>query len=52
MPLDLDIVIWLGKIIDSYEYSRPYFKKGLEYLSTAKQDHQSSLADGNRDARY
>lgn len=32
MPLDIDIVVWQGMVIDSYEYSRPYFRIGLERL--------------------
>ena len=33
MPLDADIVIWHGEIIDPYEFSRPYFRHGFETLS-------------------
>lgn len=32
MPLDIDIVVWQGVVIDSYEYSRPYFSIGFARL--------------------
>lgn len=28
MPLDADIIIWDGEIIDRYQYSREYFRIG------------------------
>ena len=27
MPLDVDIIIWNGEIVDRYQYSREYFQK-------------------------
>lgn len=33
MPLDADIVVWHGEIVDPYEFSRPYFRQGFENLS-------------------
>lgn len=32
MPLDVDIVIWKGEIVDSHEFSRPYFIHGYNNL--------------------
>ncbi len=28
MPIDLDIIIWNGDIVDRYQYSREYFQTG------------------------
>lgn len=33
MPLDADIVIWKGEIVDSHEFSRPYFTRGYDSLT-------------------
>lgn len=32
MPLDADIVVWRGEIVDTYEFSRPYFRQGFDSL--------------------
>ena len=32
MPLDLDIIIWNGEIVDRYQYSRDYFLRGFDDL--------------------
>lgn len=34
MPLDVDIIIWDGKIVDRYQYSREYFQKGFRELQS------------------
>lgn len=33
MPLDIDVVIWDGVVVDSYDRSRPYFIKGYSLIS-------------------
>ncbi|MDE6703162.1 MAG: 2-amino-4-hydroxy-6-hydroxymethyldihydropteridine diphosphokinase, partial [Muribaculaceae bacterium] len=33
MPLDADIIIWDGEIIDPYQYSREYFKIGYREIT-------------------
>ena len=40
MPLDIDLVIWQDEVIDDYEYTRPYFRKGYEQLLS---QHPSQL---------
>ncbi len=30
MPLDIDVVVWHGKVVDPEEYCRPYFRYGLD----------------------
>lgn len=32
MPLDVDVVIWQGRVVDEYQYGRPYFQHGLRKL--------------------
>lgn len=32
MPLDVDIIIWDGEIVDRYQYSRGYFQRGYHEL--------------------
>ena len=32
MPLDIDIVVWHNKVVDPFEFSRSYFRKGLEQI--------------------
>lgn len=32
MPLDIDIIIWNGQVVDRYQYSRPYFQRGYKQL--------------------
>lgn len=34
MPLDVDIIIWDGEIVDRYQYSREYFQKGFRELKS------------------
>lgn len=33
MPLDADIIIWHGKIVDRYQYSREYFQIGYRQIT-------------------
>ncbi|MDE6368693.1 MAG: 2-amino-4-hydroxy-6-hydroxymethyldihydropteridine diphosphokinase, partial [Muribaculaceae bacterium] len=35
MPLDVDIIIWTGEIVDRYQYSREYFQKGFRELKSS-----------------
>ncbi|MDE5554605.1 MAG: 2-amino-4-hydroxy-6-hydroxymethyldihydropteridine diphosphokinase [Muribaculaceae bacterium] len=35
MPLDVDIIIWNGEIVDRYQYSREYFQKGFRELKSS-----------------
>lgn len=34
MPLDVDIILWDGEIVDRYQYSRSYFQRGYHELDT------------------
>lgn len=34
MPLDVDIIIWDGEIVDRYQYSRSYFQRGYKDLDS------------------
>lgn len=33
MPLDIDLVVWDGQIVDAYDFSRDYFKQGYSLIS-------------------
>lgn len=35
MPLDIDIVVWEGDVVDDYEFGRPYFIEGYRRVSPA-----------------
>lgn len=35
MPLDVDIIVWDGRVIDPRQYAKPYFTLGYKRLQTA-----------------